>query len=252
MSQAETSETSWKQLYRLGGVAALISFAVIPLAVVVFVAWPPPSFQPTSSAVSDWFKIFQDNAFRGVLDGDLLLMIAQVAFVPLLLALYAALRKVNQPFMAVALALGVIGVTASLASNPSFSLLSLSAQYASATDPALRSQLVAAGQALLATYQGTPYVMGYVLQGLAMLVSGTVMLRGSIFGRRTAYVGIAAGVLSLVPANAGTAGLVFSFSSLIPIATWDILLARRLFQLGRSGRGYDQQGLSASALGNGS
>ena len=53
MFQAEQSETEWKPLYRLGGAAALILVAIIPIAVIVFIALPPPSFQPTSSAVID-------------------------------------------------------------------------------------------------------------------------------------------------------------------------------------------------------
>lgn len=234
MSQAEAGEVSWEPLYRLGGVAALVSFAIIPVATAVFIALPPPSFQPTSSAVINWFTIYQGNAFTGVLDADLLLIVAGVFFVPLLLALYTVLRKVNPSSMVVALALGLIGVTAYFSSNPAFSLLSLANQYASTTDPVLKSQLVAAGQTLLAIYQGTPFDVGYVLQGAAILIVGIVMRQRSLFSRRTAYAGIAAGVLSLVPANAGTIGLVFSFLSLIPFAIWYALLARRFFQLGRA------------------
>lgn len=230
MPQAGTPETEWKPLYRLGGVAALSSVAVILLAVVVFVALPPPSFQPTSSAVTDWFSVFQQNPFRGVLDADLLLVVAELLLVPLLLALYVGLRKVSPSYMAVALALGLIGVAVYAASNPAFSLLSLSNQYNATTDPALRSQLVAAGQAILATYQG---IWG-ILAGVAVLIVSVVMLSSSLFSKRIAYVGIALGVTSLVPANAGTIGLIFSFVSVIPTLTWGILLARRFFQLGRA------------------
>jgi len=234
MFQAEQTETEWKPLYRLGGAAALILVAIIPIAVIVFIALPPPSFQPTSSAVIDWFTIYAGNPLRGLLDGDLLMVVAEVLQVPLLLALYVGLRKVNPSFMPVALALGLIGVAAYVTSNPAFSLLSLSGQYAATTDPALRSQLVAAGQALLGIYQGTPYDVGYLLGGVAILMIGIVMLQSPLFGRRTAYVGIVTGLLSLVPATAGTIGLIFSFVSLIPTVIWEILLARRFLQLGRA------------------
>ena len=50
MSQAE-SNTSWKPLYRVGGAAALITAVLIPLQIIVFIAWPPP----LEGTASDWF-----------------------------------------------------------------------------------------------------------------------------------------------------------------------------------------------------
>ena len=57
MSQAEPN-TNWKPLYRVGGAAALITAVLIPLQIVVFVAWSPPF----EGAASKWFALFQDNA----------------------------------------------------------------------------------------------------------------------------------------------------------------------------------------------
>lgn len=152
----EAEETPWKSLYRAGGVAALLSVALIPIAALIFLLWPPPSFQPTSRAVLDWFTLLQSNLFRGLLSFDLLFLVGEALLVPVLLALYAALRRASQGFMALALALGLIGVALYFSANPVFSLLALSNQYAAAP-AAEQSQLVAAGQALLAIYQGTPF-----------------------------------------------------------------------------------------------
>jgi len=73
--------------------------------------------------------------------------------------------------------------------------------------------------------------------GLSMylLIVPVVMLRSSIFSRLTAYVGILAAILNwglYVP----RIGLFLSILSVVPLANWLILIARRLFQLGRTGR----------------
>src|SRR5262249_24547378 len=68
--KAEAVEDAWKPLWRVGGVAALLSVATIALAVIVFLAWPPPT------RVEDRFALFQRNGFLGLLDLDLLLVTA--------------------------------------------------------------------------------------------------------------------------------------------------------------------------------
>ena len=84
---------------------------------------------------------------------------------------------------------------------------------------------------MLAVYQGTAFDVGYVLEGVALLIVAVVMLRSTLFSKRTAYVGILMGVMSLLPPTAGTIGLLFSLGSLAPLEIWGILVARRLFQL---------------------
>jgi hypothetical protein len=66
MSQARTN-TNWKLLYRVGGVAALITAVLIPIQIVVFVAWPPPLEGPASA----WFTLLQENRLFGLLGLDL-------------------------------------------------------------------------------------------------------------------------------------------------------------------------------------
>jgi hypothetical protein len=134
--------------------------------------------------------------------------------------------------MAIALTAGLVGIAAYFASTTAFEMLSLSDQYAAATTEAQRSMFLAAGQAMLAIWQGTAFDVGYVLEGVALLIIAIVMLRNTLFSKKTAYVGILLGVMSLVPPTAGTIGLLFALGSLVPLEIWDILIARRLFQLG--------------------
>jgi hypothetical protein len=36
-------ESSWQWLYKLGGAAALAAVLIIPITIIVYIAWPPPS-----------------------------------------------------------------------------------------------------------------------------------------------------------------------------------------------------------------
>jgi hypothetical protein len=73
--------------------------------------------------------------------------------------------------------------------------------------------------------------VGYLLEGVALLIIAVVVLRSMLFSKKIAYVGILLGVMSLVPPTAGTIGLLLALGSLLPSVAWDIMIARRLFQL---------------------
>jgi hypothetical protein len=120
-----------------------------------------------------------------------------------------------------------------LASTVAFEMLTLSNQYATATTEAERSIFLAAGQAMLATWQGTAFDVSYVLSAIAILIVSAVMLRSHhLFSKTTGYAGLSAGVLALVPPTAGTVGLIFSIVSLVPMVIWLTLIARRLLRSG--------------------
>jgi hypothetical protein len=228
-SHAETADSRWKPLYRIGAVAALIIVVFIVIEIPIFLAWPPPS------TVIGYFTLFQNNRLLGLLNLDLLFMLSNALFILIYLALYAALRRASESFMAIALTLGLVGIAAYFASNPAFEMLSLSNQYAAATTDTQRSTFLAAGQTMLAIYTGTAFDVYYVLNAVATLIISVVMLRSTLFGKVTAYMGIVTGVLMLVPSTAGTIGLYLSLMSLVPFAIWSVLIARRLFRLGSGG-----------------
>jgi hypothetical protein len=223
-SHVETADSRWKPLYRVGGAAALTIVVLFVIQIIVLVASPPPS------TVIGYFTLFHKNALLGLLDLDLL-SIADYALMGLMfLALYVALRRASPSFMAIALTLGLVGIAAYFASNTAFNMLSLSNQYAAATTDAQRSLFLAAGQAMLAIYQGTAFYVSYVLVSVAPLIISVVMLRSTLFGKVTAYVGIVANVIGLgffVPAI----GVFLSLISVVGLQIWYILIARRLFML---------------------
>ena len=228
VTDAKTSDSAWKSLYRVGGAAALLVVVFTIIQIITFIASPPPT------TVIGWFTLFQNNRLVGLVDMDLLLVADNILAIPIFLALCVALRRASKSFVAIALSLGLVGIAAYFASNTAFNMLALSHQYVAAATDAQRSLFLAAGQAMLAIYQGTAFHVSYVIGAVALLIISAVMLRSNIFSKTTAYVGIVANVLVFglyVPAI----GIYLSIISVVILALWWILIARRLFRLGQPG-----------------
>jgi hypothetical protein len=93
---------------------------------------------------------------------------------------------------------------------------------------------LAAGQTMLAIFEGTAFYVSYVLLAVAGIMISSVMLRSSIFSKVTAYAGLVGNAIGLgyfVP----TRGLLLSLLSVPVLWIWYILIARRFFQLSSSG-----------------
>ena len=223
MGMASTDSHS-KELYKIGGVAALLSVFLIPIQVFIFVRWPPPD------TVTEWFTLFRESWLLGLLSLDLLYLLNNTLLVLIYLGLYAALKQANRAWMTIMLALGFIGIAAYFASNTAFEMLAISNQYAAAGTEAEKAILEAAGQTLLVLYKGTAFDIYYVYNAAALLIIAIVMLRSPVFSRATAYWGLASGILMTIPSTAGTIGMIFALASLIPWMVFCVLVALRLFQ----------------------
>ena len=222
---AEPQSMDWHTLFHMAGICALTVVALIPIQGLVYILWPPPT------TVSEYFSVFQSNPLLGLLDLDLLLVIDQLLIVVVLLALYVTLRRVDASMMLIGAAAGLLGATLMIVSREAtFSMFSLSQQYALTSSTPERAALEAAGQTLLTTYNGTAFSLGYFLTGVGLLFISTVMLRSALFSRLTGWAGVAAGVTGLIPASMGTLGFVVSFVSLLPLIVWLFLVGRRFLQ----------------------
>jgi hypothetical protein len=165
---------------------------------------------------------------------DLVLIIDYVLLVLVFLALWGVLRQRNEALVSLALIFQIVGTAAYFSSATAFEMLSLSSQYATVTTDSERSILLSAGQAMLASWQGTAFNISYVIGAIAAFIISLVMLKNrQLFGRFAAYTGIAAGVLGLVPSIAGQIGLVFSLISLPPLAIWLVLVGKALLKQAR-------------------
>lgn len=226
VTDAETAGSRWKDLYKIAGVVTLIMIVFIPIQIVIYILWPIPD------TAIDSFTLFQTNKLLGLLSLELTYIISNILSVPLYLALYVALRRVNESLMAIATAFGFIAIAVIFAARPAFEMLYLSDQYAAATTDAQRAMFLATGQARLTSIHGTAQQVHYVLGAVALLMISVVMFKSDIFSKVTAYMGILANVLAFglyVP----KIGIYLSIFSVFPFLTvWLILVARRFIQLG--------------------
>jgi hypothetical protein len=225
-SRAKSTDSAWNSLYQLGGVAALVMVAITLAQFVIFTVAPPP----LEGTATDWFALFEKNAFLGLLGFESLLIIYAVLSVLVSLALFVALRQASQSLTAIFMVLSIIGGIAFITARPALEMLSLSNQYAAATTDVQRTAFLAAGNAMVAIFDGTTFQVSYLLGSITGLIVSTVILRSSIFSKTTAYVRIASSVLDFgifVP----TIGLFISLFSVVFLMIFNILIARRLFQL---------------------
>jgi hypothetical protein len=205
-------------------VAALITAVLVPVQLAVFMAYPFPD------TVAGWFQLLQDNPLAGLVNLDLLLVLDNVLLVVIALALYVALRPTSPSVTTMATSLWLLAIAMFIAANPAVEMLALSNQFAAASSEAQRSAAMAAGQALLASWEGTAFQVGYVLGQLAGIMVGLVMLKGHRFGRAipaTLIVGNLVGFGLYLP----TVGVAISAFSGLILWAWYLLVARKFLQL---------------------
>ena len=235
-SAANPLPPTWRILCRTGGVSAamLIVYSLATMVQLVVLGGQP------ATAV-EAFRLLQDNRVLGLLRLDLPTLFAMPLYYLLFLGLFAALREADRGPVILATGLAFAGVTLVLATPSALSMLSLSDKYAAAATDQTRSQLLAAGEAILAAdmWHGTGAIIGGILlQSGAVLVS-VVMLRTRVFSRTTACVGIVTHGLDLAHAVLGPfvplAGVVLMAIAGPLYLAWFPLVGRRLLRLGRDG-----------------
>ena len=186
-----------RSLLRLGAACGLAAVALAVTQVVIeIVGWGIAGI-PVPASVVAWFRLLQSNRLLGLTELTGLQIPMFALLVPLFLAVQAAVRPTNPALGLVATAFGLVGIAVYLASNTAFSMASLSDQWASAAGDVERERLLAAGQAMLAQYEGPGLDAGVFLVMVATLGFSWLMLRGPIFGQVTAAIGIVAGVIGL-------------------------------------------------------
>ena len=225
-SRAESVSSGWSSLYKLGGLSSLLLVVIVIIQLIVFSFAPPP----LDGTAIDWFILFQKNPIIGLIHFEFLMIIYVILCIPIALALYALLSRVNPSWTAIYLILSLLGVMCFIAARPAFEMLQLSNGYAAAKTDAERAIFLAAGEAKVATFHGTAFYINYILGSLTGLMISIVMLKTTLFSKATAYIRIASSVCDFglfVP----TIGMFIAIFSMLFLVIWNIMIARRLFQL---------------------
>lgn len=225
-SRSENASSGWSSLYKLGGISALLLVAIVIIQLIVFTIAPPP----LDGTAIDWFILFQKNPIIGLIHFEFLMIIYVILCIPIALALYTLLRQVNPSWTALYLILSLLGVMCFIAARPAFEMLHLSNGYAAAETEMQKAAFLAAGEAKVATFHGTAFHINYILGSLTGLIISSVMLKTTIFSKATAYVRMASSICDFglfVP----TIGMFIAIFSMLFLVIWNIMIARRLFQL---------------------
>jgi hypothetical protein len=131
----------------------------------------------------------------------------------------------------IATCLAFVGVTLLLATPTALSMILLSEKYAAATTEAMRMQIEAAGEAIMAAD---------IWHGTGAVLICVVMLRGRAFGRTIAYMGIVMHGLDLGHILCGlflpAAGFVLMAVAGPLYPVWFLLVGRRLLRLAAPAR----------------
>jgi hypothetical protein len=234
-----TSNQDFTKLYKIGGVAALLAAVLfrrnIGAEVSLFTG-----VGAIPQSIAGWYDLLQTNPLVGLSFLAFFDMINYTLVGVAFLALCAALWQVNKNVALIALASGLVGITVSLASNISLSMLSLSQQYATAASDAQRIALLSAGQALLAPHDplallpGTGMYVSLLLIALAGMLFSLLLLPSN---RATAIVGLLASGCDLaycltIYFTPSLRVLLMASGGLFYMI-WHLLVARKLFQLSK-------------------
>jgi hypothetical protein len=227
----EAANPRWKELYKIGAIAVIVSEIVLIIGIVAVFIYP---YAPGNKSTESIFLLLQNDKLGGLISLDFHLVLGNLFGIILFLALYVSLKQVNESYALIALVLGLIADILIIPARPISELFSLSGLYASATTEAAKNQYLAAGEALLLLFNGTGWFLNTLLGGFSLLMSSLLMLRSNIFSKSTAYVGVITNVavcLFFIPGI----GMLFLFLSLPGYMIWYFQLARRFLEMEKGG-----------------
>jgi len=230
----ETEKANWNSMYMIGGLAALMQLA-LTLAIIIYAF-----FEVSDPGARNEFLtiLYADRVVNSLLD-DFASLIIVALYLGTFPALYVALRRVNPTYAALATLFTFIGVTVVFATHSGFSMLYLSEQYTAAATEAQRAQILAVGQAVVASDMWNSsggYMAGILLQGAGVIIS-LVMLRSKEFSKVTVYAGLLGNAFDLTqhllhPLAPSIAGVLLMVAGPFYLV-WFVMLGRDFFRLRR-------------------
>ena len=223
---------SIRLLYQLGGLTCmtLIAYSLITMLIMVGIGTPPET-------IEECFSMLKENRLYGLLRLDILTVFVMPLYYLLFYSIYLALKDTNKELLSISTILVFAGLTLFLATPSVFSYLYLSDEYAKATIESDKNQLIAAGEAILASdmWHGTGAKIGGILMQLGALIISMIMLKSNVFNKLTAYTGIVTHGLDLAHIVIGfflpTVGIIIMAIAGPLYLLWFPLIGIRLFKL---------------------
>jgi hypothetical protein len=224
--------SSHKITYWFGGlICTILMIYSLATMVVMFGIGTPPE------TIIECFSMLNENKFLGLLRLDILTVFIMPLYYILFYSIYIALKNHDNDALRISIILIFAGLTLFLATPSVFSYLHLSDKYSLATTELEKSQLLSAGEAILASdmWHGTGAKIGGILMQVGALIISILMLKTNVFTRFTAYIGIFSHGLDLLHILIGfflpVAGAILMAIGGTLYLVWFPLIGLRLFKL---------------------
>jgi hypothetical protein len=241
MNEKQFSDAESAGLYKLAGFAALLAMSANLFDVILGFGETEIVVSGARSAI-EWFSLFQVNWFKGLYTLGILNIIYMLCMIPVYFAALIAHRR-NFIVSALAMILFLLALALYVSNSAAIPMLVLSGKYATATTEAQRALFAAAGESALVRGEDfTPGSFpGLLLSGIAAVTLSVAMLRGGVFGKANAWIGIVGFTFLTVFSILATffhtlyfiAFYIFGMVGGLLALTWFALVARRYLQLGR-------------------
>lgn len=224
-------DTSWRGLYIAGGISGMLYVLLALVVPTIMIAIPNYDLKLGGH---DLLQLISENTTWWMLLQGLVLE-TSVFLIIMSAALYFALRHLNKSLSAIGALVLVTSQFLFMAYYPVLlGLTDLSKKYAIA-DGSGREILATAAEALIAQNSGFNPVYEFLFAAGIMLFS-VVMLKG-VFGRFTAWTGIASLIAAVVAlALFPVIGLAYFFWWVVP-TVWLVVAGWRLIAIGRKAPG---------------
>ena len=229
-SLAETvaaPDSSWRNLYRAGGVSAMLFVLFVLAAIVIVVVAPPPLNMDGTTTL----QYIASHKVLYTVEQALWLALSVFAAV-VFLALYQALKHLNKTYAALGTLAGfvswVLGLAIPITGGGAPVLVYLSDQYMTAATAAQHTVFATAAEVFIAGNNITS--ASGILAPVGMLILSLVMLKG-VFPKGVAYLGIVTGMLGIISeALRPVIGPgYFVYGLLLP--AWFLLVGWKLYRL---------------------
>jgi hypothetical protein len=229
-------------LYRFAGMAALSAMAANILDVAFgFGSTEVVTFG--SRGADEWLALFADDTFRGMYELGLFNMVYMICMIPVFYALRSAHQGRGRELAFFALIASLVGTSIYIANNAAIPMAVLSERYMAADVD--RFVILAAAEATLVRGEDfTPGSLpGFVISGCAGILGTLVMLRGGVFGKANAWIGLVGMTFLMiftflavfVQAAYIVTFYLFGMVGGLLALVWFFLTALRFFKLARGG-----------------
>ena len=200
----------------------LAMILIIPIQIVIFAVIPMPV------DALEWLVMMRDHPILAILHLDFLYLINNTLLIFFYVALYITLQRKEMSVLNIALMTGIVGAILYYMSNHSIDMWYLAQRYFATSDSTLQTAYLGVAESYLDQWKGTAFNTYYVLSAVSLILFSGSMFSHSFYSKVTAWTGLIAGLLMIVPSSVGWVGMVFALLSLIPWIAFSSLVVLQL------------------------